>query len=250
MLSSATKFISISALLLCVIGTFAVKSQFMATSGPTITPVVELHTSEGCSSCPQAGKWASSLKDKNVLVRAFHVYHRDYIGWVGRFAAPAYAHRQRELAARNGQHNVYTPQDALDGKDLSGWSRWSNQPASKEPARASITLAQLGPDQFEANVSPYPVLQVSAASSVYWTITEHGHNSKVQAGGNAGEFLKHDFVVRQYTSEGEYKASGAPQKLALRSIAATPGHARQVNLVVFDSKTGSALQAVSLQCAV
>ena len=49
---------------------------------------------------------------------------------------------------------------------------------------------------------------------------------------------------------GEYKTSDTnPQKLNFRSIAATPGHARQVNLVVFDTKTGKTLQAVSLQCA-
>ena len=87
--------------------------------------------------------------------------------------------------------------------------------------------------------------------SAYWTVTEHGHNSRVQAGENAGEFLKHDFVVRQYTQAGDYKtgSAAAPQKLTFRSIAPTPGHARQVNLVVFDTKTGGTLQAVSLQCA-
>ena len=250
MLSNATKVIATSALLLGVTSTFSAQNQCSATSGPTITPVVELYTSEGCSSCPPADKWASSLKDKGVVVQAFHVGYWDYIGWVDRFAAPAYTHRQREVAARNGQRNVYTPQAVLDGKDWSGWSRWSNQPAAKEPARASITVEQLGPDQFEASVSALPAPQTVAGWSAYWTVTEHGHNSKVQAGENAGEFLKHDFVVRQYTPAGDYKASGAPQKLAFHSIAATPGHARQVNLVVFDSKTGSTLQAVSLQCAV
>jgi hypothetical protein len=99
-------------------------------------------------------------------------------------------------------------------------------------------------------VLPVSSLQTSPSWSAYWTITEHGHNSKVAAGENAGEFLKHDFVVRQYTQAGEYKTSDtAPQKLTFRSIASTPGHARQVNLVVFDTKTGKTLQAVSLQCA-
>ena len=249
MLSNATKFIATSALLMGTGGTFSAENQCRATSGATITPVVELYTSEGCSSCPPADKWASSLKDQGVVVQAFHVGYWDYIGWVDRFAAPAYTHRQRELAVRNGQRNVYTPQAVLDGKDFGGWNRWRNQPAFREPARASITLEQRGPDQFEASVSPAPALQTASGWSAYWTVTEHGHNSKVQAGENAGEFLKHDFVVRQYTPAGDYKTGDAPQKLTFRSIAATPGHARQVNLVVFDSKTGSTLQAVSLQCA-
>ena len=70
----------------------------------------------------------------------------------------------------------------------------------------------------------------------------------MKAGENAGEFLEHDFVLRQYTPAGDYKTScTSPQKLTLRSIAHTPRHGRQVKLVVFDSKTGGTLQALSLQ---
>lgn len=80
-------------------------------------------------------------------------------------------------------------------------------------------------------------------------MTEHGHNSRVKAGENAGEFLKHDFVVRQYTQAGDYKVSdAAPQKLGFRSMAATPGHERQINLVVFEPQSGKTLQAQSLPC--
>ncbi|MDP3829282.1 MAG: hypothetical protein Q8Q74_22250 [Polaromonas sp.] len=62
--------------------------------------------------------------------------------------------------------------------------------------------------------------------------------------------MKHDFVVRQYTQAGEYRSTDAtPKKLGLRSIAATPGHERQVNLVVFDPQGGRTLQALCLQCA-
>ncbi len=247
MLPDATKLIATAALLVVATTTLAAQNQCTVTSGPTITPVIELYTSEGCSSCPPADKWASSLKDKGLVVQAFHVGYWDYIGWVDRFAAPAHTNRQREIAARNNLRTIYTPQVVLNGKD---WSRWGGQPGSREPARANITLQQLGADQFEASVTPVAGLQAATSWSAYWTITEHGHNSKVQAGENAGEFLKHDFVVRQYTQAGEYKTSDtAPQKLTFRSIAPTPGHARQVNLVVFDSKTGSTLQAVSLQCA-
>ncbi len=223
------------------------QGQCSVTSGPTTTPVVELYTSEGCSSCPPADKWASTLKDKGVVVQAFHVGYWDYIGWVDRFAAPAYTNRQREVAGKNNLRNIYTPQAVLDGRD---WPNWGSQPSAKEPARASIALKQLGADQFEAIVTPVSALALSPSWSAYWTVTEHGHNSKVQAGENQGEVLKHDFVVRQYTQAGDYKtAQSTPQKLAFRSIAATPGHPRQVNLVVFDTKSGRTLQAVSLQCA-
>lgn len=259
MLSDATKFIAATALVAAASSTFAMKNQCAATSGPAITPVVELYTSEGCSSCPPADKWASSLKGKGVVVQAFHVGYWDYIGWVDRFAAPAHTTRQREIAARNNLRSIYTPQAVLNGQDWPNWPNWNGQPKSSEPARVRITLQQLGANHFEASVAPIPIPHPSVPQTVtrwsaYWTVTEHGHNSKVQAGENAGEFLKHDFVVRQYTPAGDYKMSErvgdtVPQKLSFRSIAPTPGHARQVNLVVFDPKTGSTLQALSVQCA-
>ena len=236
------------ALLAATAGTFAQTTQCAVNSGPTIAPVVELYTSEGCSSCPPADKWVSSLKGTGAVVQAFHVGYWDYIGWVDRFAAPAYTNRQREVAARNNLRSIYTPQAVLNGKD---WPSWGSQPKAFEPAKANIELKQLGTGQFEASVMPLPGLQNASTWSAYWTITEHGHNSKVQVGENAGGFLKHDFVVRQLVQAGVYKVSdAAPQKLTFRSIASTPGHPRQVNLVVFDAKTGKTLQAVSLQCAV
>lgn len=243
-----TKLIAACALICWATGVFAQSNQCSITSGTTVTPVVELYTSEGCSSCPPADKWASSLKGASAsggaVVQAFHVGYWDHIGWVDRFAAPAYTQRQQGIAAKNNLRGIYTPQAVLDGKD---WPRWGGQPTSSEPARANIVLRQLGPDHFEASVTP----TASANWSAYWTVTEHGHNSKVQAGENKGEFLKHDFVVRQLVQAGQYQAGdGAVQKLSFRSIAATPGHARQVNLVVFDEKTGKPLQALSLQCAV
>lgn len=257
MLPAATKFMTTTALLMVASSTFSAQHQCAASSGATITPVIELYTSEGCSSCPPADKWASSLKDKGVVVQAFHVGYWDYIGWVDRFAAPAYTNRQREVAARNNLRSIYTPQVVFNGRDWPHWSTGLNQSSAREAARASITVQQLGADQFEAGVTPVtnlpaniPGLQTVANWSAYWTITEHGHNSRVQAGENAGEFLKHDFVVRQYARAGEYKVGSAvPQKLTFRSIAPTPGHARQVNLVVFDTKTGNTMQALSLPCA-
>lgn len=245
---NASRSIAACALLCWSAGTFAQSNQCSVASGPTITPVVELYTSEGCSSCPPADKWASSLKgisaSGGTVVQAFHVGYWDYIGWVDRFAAPAYTQRQRDIAAKNNLRSIYTPQAVLDGKD---WPRWGGKPEGKEPAKATITLKQLGTDQFEASVTP---ILPATNWSAYWTVTEHGHNSKVLSGENKGEFLKHDFVVRQLVQAGDYKAGDtSAQKLTFRSIAPTPGHPRQVNLVVFDAKTGKTLQAVSLQCA-
>lgn len=76
-------------------------------------------------------------------------------------------------------------------------------------------------------------------------MTEHGHSSNGKSGENAGENLKHDFVVRQYVPVGRYEEA---QVLRFSAIAASPFHPRQINLVVSVTKTGKPLQCVSLQC--
>ena len=76
-------------------------------------------------------------------------------------------------------------------------------------------------------------------------MTEHNHSSRVKAGENAGKFLKHDFVVRQYVPVGRYEGV---QTLKFYAIAAQADHPRQINLIVSDVQSGEPLQAVSLQC--
>ncbi|MBI2750905.1 MAG: DUF1223 domain-containing protein [Burkholderiales bacterium] len=212
-------------------------------SGPQRTPVIELYTSEGCSSCPPADQWLSTLKDQSVVAQAFHVGYWDYIGWVDRFASPTHVARQRDVAVANRQGGIYTPQVVRDGHDWRAWRFAFLGLRANEPARASITLQRMeSGNGFTARVTPAPGVDAWAA---YWTVTEHGHASRVRAGENRGEFLHHDFVVRQYTPVGRYQGS---QTLGFASIAAQPGHPRQINLVVFNPRDGEPLQAVSLRC--
>jgi hypothetical protein len=214
-----------------------------AESGSRRTPVIELYTSEGCSSCPPADRWLSSLKGAaasgQAVVQAFHVGYWDYIGWVDRFAAPAHTQRQRQVAAHNGLRNIYTPQVVRNGRD---WRDWSRALGTEEPAAARIAIRQAAVDAIEASVEP---LAGAGAWSAYWTVTEHGHSSKVKAGENAGELLQHDFVVRQYVPLGTYQGA---QQLRLRPVPAQAGYPRQVNLVVFDARDGKPLQALGVGC--
>jgi hypothetical protein len=106
----------------------------------------------------------------------------------------------------------------------------------------ALSINQTAADRFEASVTP---LDPKAAWSAYWTVTEHGHSSRVTAGENKGESLKHDFVVRQYSVAGAY--SGA-SKLSFNALPASAAHPRQINLVVFDTKTGQPMQALSMGC--
>ena len=244
---TAIKSIAVYAVFAPAFAGFAINASAQGTctaqSGDKITPVVELYTSEGCSSCPPADAWASTLKPQaqkgEVVVQAFHVGYWDYIGWVDRFAAPAHTQRQRQLSAANQLNNIYTPQFVLNGRD---WRGAKSAPQATEKAQTNLSLRQTKANSFEASVTPTDPATPWAA---YWSTTEHAHASKVTAGENKGEALQHDFVVRQYVPVGQYQGA---HTLRFDAIAANPKPPRQVNLVVFDPRTQKTLQAITLGC--
>src|SRR5882672_8121679 len=105
---------------LAMLPTALTAAECTVRSGPEANALVELYTSEGCSSCPPADRWISSFAngaDKRVVPLAFHVSYWDYIGWKDTFADERYTERQRALAKAAGARSVYTPQVILAGRD-------------------------------------------------------------------------------------------------------------------------------------
>ena len=212
-------------------------------TGSTQNQVVELYTSEGCSSCPPADQWLSTQKANaithNAVVQSFHVSYWDYIGWKDRFASPAYNARQRQIAAFNKTSQVYTPQIVRDGKSAQPFVLKRNDTA----AQASIVLTgSQKSNQFSAEIAPN---NPNKPWSAYWTVTEDGHTTKVKAGENQGEDLKHDFVVRQYETVAAQKGRA---RLTFAALAKQASFTQRVNLVVFDPANGETLQAAALLC--
>ena len=178
-----------------------------ASSGPNRIALLELYTSEGCSSCPPADRWLSSLAAQGVapdrvVPLALHVDYWDYIGWKDRFAQPAFSARQREMVRLAGSHTVYTPQVMLNGKDIRGLSRGDlaqRLAAIKQsPARASMQLkiSRQAPERIDTSVS------VSAEHTenivLYLALYENDLSTEVRAGENSGTKLHHDYVVREW----------------------------------------------------
>lgn len=241
-----------TAIIGAIVSGSALAGSCSAHSGATTTPVVELYTSQGCSSCPPADRWLSSLpspgKAGEPVIQAFHVAYWDYIGWVDRFAAPAHTQRQRQLAAWNGSRTIYTPQVLLNGQDWRQWRQAGDTiPAPLDAASGQIALRQREDGVFEASVTMLP--GAPSVWAAYWTVTEDAHRTAVGAGENAGEQLSNDHVVRQYVPAGDYRTQvDQLQTLVLHAVAATAGHGRTINLVVFDSRNGRTLQALGLHC--
>jgi hypothetical protein len=98
------------------------------------------------------------------------------------------------LARLAASSNVYTPQVVANGRDAPDWHRWSQLPKPVPSAPSAITLQREG-DTVTASIAPGGD---SGQIAGYWAVLEDQHESKVRAGENAGETLKHDHVVRLY----------------------------------------------------
>lgn len=211
------------------------------TAASTVQPpaVVELYTSEGCSSCPPADRWLSALKGRpDVLALAFHVNYWDRLGWPDRFATAATTERQHQLQRASGAPYVYTPQVMLNGRDL---RQWRHAALPGLPARGvSLVLAREG-STVQATVDS-PATQPVAG---YWAVLENGHVSRVKAGENAGETLAHDHVVTLYRPVAAW--GGGIRKLSL-DLPAPGTAARRVAFVVTDASGATPLQALALGC--
>jgi hypothetical protein len=202
----------------------AAAAECIARSRPARAQLVELYTSEGCSSCPPADRWLSRLPASAGLVRvAFHVDYWDELGWPDRYADPRYTQRQSIQAARDGHATVYTPEVVVDGRE---WRRWSSGlPARAEgPAPIALELSVRGDGHLELGlrqVDGAPALD----AEVYFAVTEDGLHSEVRAGENRGKRLQHDHVARAY-------AGPLPLDRASATLELPPGFDRQRATVV------------------
>lgn len=213
-----------------------------ARSGAVAPTVVELYTSEGCSSCPPADRWLSSLNAGATLIPlAFHVTYWDRLGWPDRFALPEATARQHGLARVSGSAQVYTPQVVVGGRDWPGWPQLPR--ATPAAAPPGLQLVRDG-EAVTATVSPWAG---PAPLGGYWAVVEDRHQTQVKAGENRGETLRHDHVVRLYRPvPGWAAAAGSTSTLQVsRGVAEFP---RRVVFVVTDAATQRPLQALALGC--
>lgn len=170
------------------------------------TPLVELYTSEGCSSCPPADEWlrkfGQSLQhDFNAVPLAFHVDYWNYLGWKDAFSKASYTERQRQVAINNRQRNIYTPEFVVDGREARGGKGiiQSIQDANSQPAEADIEVSVMREDL--NNIAARINIENRAKSAnVHVAVFESGIIREIGAGENHGKTLLHDFVVRHWSA--------------------------------------------------
>jgi hypothetical protein len=174
----------------------AANAEQRFTSSETRVSLIELYTSEGCSSCPPAERWLGDLKKASGLWRdfvpvAFHVNYWDRLGWPDRFASREATQRQHAYAAVWGSESVYTPCFVRDGAE------WRTSTRALEPSieKVGILVATISESK-TCRVEFRPMKRETAAAfDVYIALLGSGLSSQVTAGENRGELLRHEFVA-------------------------------------------------------
>lgn len=166
------------------------------------TSLLELYSSEGCSSCPPADEWLSGLKSSKRLWHDFipiswHVDYWNYLGWRDPWSREDFSDRQRAYAAAWHSESIYTPCLVLNGREWRPWFRSGSGPAAS--GEEVGTLAVDSTDHKVWHVKFSPLADTSQRYQIHAALLGSGLTSDVTAGENQGRHLTHDFVVLSST---------------------------------------------------
>jgi len=168
----------------------------------TKASLIELYTSEGCSSCPPAEEWLSGLKTDprlwhEIFPVTFHINYWDDLGWTDRFATPATTQRQRDYAARLGQDSVYTPEFILNGRE---WQRGWLTTSFPEPATDKTGTLTVRRATDQAISAQYMLSTPREHCTLNVALLGFNIASDVRSGENGGRKLQHDFLTLGFAS--------------------------------------------------
>ena len=212
--------------------------------------LLELFTSQGCSSCPPADELLSELGRSEfkgqIIPLAYHVDYWNYLGWPDPFSQPAWTNRQHRYAAAFRKNSTYTPQLVIDGRDeLVG----NNSPAvlakiraaggQKPAATVGLKILEYSPAQRRLKLAlSAELLQASKAKelNVMVAVFENGLSTKVPHGENSGKTLLNDYVVRSLETALTLPAQ-AGQRVAKELVITLPSEKSGVAAFLQDPQT-------------
>lgn len=219
--------------------------QGASASAATLAPVVvELFTSQGCSSCPPAEELLVELsRDPSLVPLTLHVDYWDYLGWKDPYAKAAHTERQRNYSSYLGRNNVFTPQVMVDGAYSAVGSNKGEVRRAIEQARARnharLALTESGTlNQLTLTVES-DNLQTADPAAVLAFRFARTTSTQVKAGENRGETLKTANSVTSITRLGEWQ-----QKPATFTLPAPASSNEGLAVVLQNEKTGQILASV------
>jgi hypothetical protein len=216
--------------------------EIVLESKPTRAHLIELYTSEGCSSCPPAEEWMNGLKNhprlwQDIVPIAFHVDYWDHLGWRDPFASKKWTERQADYSVRWKKESVYTPAFVLDGNE------WHNgplpPPLTDTPGVLKIVVTG---DKVNATYKPSGGT-ATGRYEIHLARLGFSMTSDVTAGENSGKKLAHDFVVLGLTNE-TLKAGAKDLQLPASTAPAAPNSRSALVAWVTQAGNIEPLQAV------
>jgi hypothetical protein len=249
---------------------FSLVAAAVAHVSPAQTVVVELFTSEGCSSCPPADQVLSRLESPRygnagrskqvvmvapgveVIALGEHVDYWDELGWKDRFSSPLFSARQQDYGKAFHLESVYTPQIVVNGqKEVLGSDSRQVQDAISKAAReplAQVSIAMTSAQTVSFSVSRLPA--GSHEAELLLAVTEGGLATRVLNGENGGRELRHAAVVRTISSLGRLDPKRPGEYSAVAQLNLRPDWNRgNLKLVLFvqDRVTRHILGAASVK---
>jgi hypothetical protein len=210
--------------------------------------LVELFTSEGCSSCPPADTLLAELRRQGqqngteIIPLGFHVDYWNYLGWRDRFSSSAYSRRQENYARGFSLDGPYTPQMVIDGqRQFTGSdSRRAREAIAQdaaEPQSAEVQLSFAAPGRLLVSAIGENIAEVKLA------ITEDNLASNVGGGENNGRMLRHTAVVRDLRTLGKLTKSGFQAEVPL--TLPKEWKSRDLRFVVFIQQASGRIDAAA-----
>lgn len=173
--------------------------------------VVELFTSQGCSSCPPADLLLSRIAtNENVIALALHVDYWDYLGWKDEFAMPAFSDRQRLYARAWHERSVYTPQMVVQGVSYMVGSRADEIQRQIMQAEENAEVVSLSARNQGAGIQieVAPIGGEPPEADIYLVRYTAGESVVIERGENAGKTIDYINVVQDWQNLGRWDGKG------------------------------------------
>jgi hypothetical protein len=203
----------------CLIAGLFSSAAFAAPSPSAVQGVVELFTSQGCSSCPPADHLLTEMSRKaSTITLTFAINYWDYIGWKDTLAAPEFTARQRAYAATRGDH-VYTPEAVVDGMfDAVGSDKDAIEHAIAEGLSNTHALSVPAHLREENGVLEIDIGRGMGSAGIYVLRVAKSRSVTISRGENSGHQVTYTNVVRAIRKIGDW--TGEPVKFKLMELRA------------------------------
>lgn len=201
--------------------------------------LVELFTSEGCSSCPPADRQLALLENEqpvagaDIITLAFHVDYWNRLGWTDKYSSPQFSERQNSYVQRMGLDSSYTPQMVVDGQ-LEFVGSDANKANSTIAKAAAVRKARVS---LKASAESVELLiddlDRHEDATVYLAVAEDGLVTDVKSGENGGSKLPHISVVRRFDVLGRIDKASSSFKASAKVVTEPGWKVENLKYVVF-----------------